>query len=151
MKRPLALVTVALLALLAPGVASAGADPPNDLVTGHGDATDTLDISLAAGSGPLGEDPNGHFKFTAGGGGPTESVHVTCVAVLGDRAVVGGTDPSLTPPGVYLNVEDNGTEGDMAEGFVGGSGTQTDCLNVLAIPPFGPLVKGDITVHDALP
>jgi hypothetical protein len=82
--------------LVLPGVAGAQA-PAQDSVTGTSflyfsptDLFSTSTTTLDARSGPAGENPTGTFTAHFGGGlGPTYTGSVTCLAVNGNRAVIG--------------------------------------------------------------
>ena len=154
LKRTLASTVLGFPVLLAAGAVDASAESPNDRLTGHGSIpiTTVEGISVGAHSGPLGEDPNGHFRFTTTSGF-TASLHVTCMTVVGNRAIVGGNDPSIVPPGNgrYLVVEDNGAEGDSANTVGSFSATPALCdelfLREFELFP----VEGNLKVQDALP
>jgi hypothetical protein len=94
-------------------VEPAAAAPANakvqDQVTGSGSLVGIGDNSFAvrARSGPAGENPKGHLSVQEGG----VALHngkVTCLAVAGNRAVVG----SDFNGGIYLLVVDNGDPAD---------------------------------------
>src|SRR3954464_8486223 len=78
-----------------------------DSVTGSGSLLGIGDNSFAvrAQSGPAGEKPKGHLSVEEGGL-LLRNGKVTCLAVDGNRAVVGADAGDGT--GIYLLVEDNG-------------------------------------------
>ena len=132
-----------------------------------------LGFSIDARIGPSGENPTGTISY--GYGTPTynESAAgiVTCVAVAGNRAVVGGYGlrtqsglgfyPNPPPPpsnyGFYLVVADNGPPAgnppggpDQADLVLVGPDPPTTCTGVLP-ERLGLVVGTDIVVHDAPP
>jgi hypothetical protein len=100
-------------------------------------------VDLDAHSGPRGENPTGEASMHERAffnGGP-----VTCLNVIGNKAVVGGT-------GYLFEVEDNAGTG-TPDRFSGPPGlflgTPTTCPSDLDVPLRG-VTSGDLVVHDAL-
>jgi hypothetical protein len=132
-----------------------------DTVKGHavrrvyqsGDSTLTVSIDVDASSAHDGAVARGTFATRYPGGDPDVSGHVVCLAVSGNRAMVGGIidrssgpNASLTPPGtaVLFAVTDLGDRDTELTFFVlvsQGCGVQE------AIPEV-ELSEGDFTVHD---
>jgi hypothetical protein len=169
--------------LLGPGVSAAQPpSPTQDSIVTLSSVSENfvqlLDLSflIDARSGPSGESPSGSVRYFAGT--PTFNDHVdagsvTCLAVDGNRAVIGGYGlriiggnsfgPSNPPPppqnaGFFLIVVDNGppiepnaSVGPDLAGYPvqAGSTPPSDCSNVS--PDSLSLVFGDIVVHDAQP
>jgi hypothetical protein len=140
---------VVAAAFQTPGVAAAQA-PAEDFVIGTGATGDSdffTDIAIDAHIDPSGANPHGTVSFNVLGLLHIEGP-VTCLAVTADRAVI-----TVGPTGfssVRVEVVDNGSGGStpdtfFAEPFI------TDC-SPTHFPTFGgPLIAGDITIHDALP
>lgn len=120
-------------------------------------------FEVNAQSGPLGEDPKGFLSLT--GSVPLDKTRVTCMTVVGNRAVVGAPDPARPDEetgelhGAYLGVEDNsdlpGDVPDRAIQFVGPPPSQAKCdavFHIMGLPTtfLWPLEEGDVKVHDAL-
>jgi hypothetical protein len=153
-------------------VVSLSATGAGDAVTSDGAsfAPTSVELRLAAHSGPSGENPGGTINY--GWGVPSEGVHfsgiVTCVSVAGNKAVIGGfgtlvVDDRFDPPfvsrtGLFVEVVDNGpfveldpggqwTFGpDQAGLLLAGPTPPRDCAGV-SLGLDG--VHGDIVVHDA--
>jgi hypothetical protein len=135
-----------------------------DTVNGHGvrpvyrsgDPSLAATIDLDASSAYDGSGATGTFATRYPGGDPDVSGHVVCLAVAGNRAMVGGIidrpsgpNASLTPPGtaVLFAITDNGDRDTELTFFVlvsQGCGVQD------AIPEI-PLTEGNFSVHDELP
>ena len=145
------LVAVVGLAVPAQGAASPP-PPPADRVVGGGAAGIFLDISVDASSDPSGGHPSGRVSFDAEVYVPFRGVWVlltfegpvTCLAVKGNRAVI-GFDAFLGP--MKAVVVDNGSTGSPADQF-GVTPTTTDCSDETGVSPV-PLAFGDIVVRDA--
>jgi Domain of unknown function DUF11 len=135
-----------------------------DTVRGHavrpvyqaGDPNLTATIDLDASSAHDGTGARGTFTTRYPGGDPDVSGRVVCLAVSGNRAMVGGIidrasgpNASVTPPGtaVLFAITDNGDRDTELTFFVlvsQGCGVQD------AIPEI-PLSEGNFTVHDEMP
>jgi hypothetical protein len=164
MKKYLAVLALALLfsVVAGSGVASAthstSDNPPHDFAVGSGHAP-AIGVSVAfsaISSGPLGENPQGHYRIDLGTGTVFQGP-VTCLATAGNRAVLGGPHPDLPQSGLFIVVEDNGTPSEVApDRFNIASApvtpTQATCQSLLAtsIATF-PIDQGNLTVHDAPP
>lgn len=168
------LLTVACLAslLLMKGNASASHDPSGepfdeDFVTGVATVTSVsptepcglscYGLRLDAHSGPLGENAFGSTLLAQrffSSGGP-----VSCLAVTGHRAVIGGPDTEFTGSAYLFLVEDNaatGTADRLLANYTALLGTPTACpspAEFVADPDRRPftVVDGDLVVHDAAP
>jgi hypothetical protein len=81
----------------------------HDRVTGSGSllGIGLNSFAVRAQSGPAGQDPKGHLSIEDGGI-VLHNGKVTCLAVAGNRAVVGADSNG----GIYLLVEDNGDPAD---------------------------------------
>jgi hypothetical protein len=155
---------VALLSLVfLPSVTSAShapgnsAGPPQDFAVGGGESPFSQ-FSFAAHSGPVGENPRGHWTAFNRDFNVKLSGHVTCLRVVGNRAIFGVRLEQATPSflegqGEIVEVLDNGEP-------VGGQ--PVDLLGTLGVPtpptvcpPFGVTVMvpfdGNIVVHDGQP
>jgi hypothetical protein len=150
----LALICVALpLALTPAATLGATGNLPGDSATGSGVFNfGTISFSFSATSGPLGESPQGTWRFGAPDG--DVSGDVTCLAVQGNKATLGGpiTSSTTTNPffavgrGVVFTVVDNGPgPQDMISGFQSGV-LPTVCAEQFLIDN---LEQGDVVVHDA--
>jgi hypothetical protein len=122
--------------------------------TGHGSGVADVitDISVAAHSGPLGEDPHGHVGFTTGI--PLVNGQVRCLAEVGTRAAVGTEDPMNPGFGAYLIVQDNEEVGgpDLLGAFTTSlPPSPFACLTLVSDPVPIPVTSGDFRVRDALP
>ncbi len=121
-------------------------------MVGGGTAGIFLDISVDASSDPLGGHPSGRVSFSAEVYVPFRDVWVlltfegpvTCLAVKGNRAVI-GFDAFLGPTKAV--VVDNGSTGSPADQF-GVTPTATDCSDETGVG-LVPLTIGDIVVRDA--
>lgn len=174
------LIKAAVLAALAalamtPGIATAqaGEDSVVGRVFGFPEGTVYFASDVDAHSGPSGENPSGSVNYQQGTPAYTESLpegRVTCLAVSGNRAVVGGFGlrsvggysfpPEFPPPppadaGFYLLLVDNGQPvpgqdlgPDEVAFKLGGTQPPTDCGTV-ALPAPTPFFAGDVTVTDA--
>lgn len=152
MKRNPAAVVVLLVTAALSYPPSATAAPPNDSAAGAGkqDATG-VSFSFSAHSGPEGEDAKGHYRIT-GAGAPRDG-KVTCFAVVGNRAVVGGERQDAPGQGEFILVEDNGSPGDGVadRANVAVGATADACDSILASDMFlFPITQGNVTVNDAL-
>jgi len=157
----LACSTVSASLLLAP--AAAVAAPPHDSATGSGKITGRTgaasDFSLAAHSGPQGEDPQGNVNLRNidfPGAGDKGKGHVLCVLVIGNEAAVvaefknGGPFPGFPFAAVY--VQDNGQpSGDTPDRGLAFGINIPSCADTMAIgQEFAqPLVQGNVVVRDA--
>jgi hypothetical protein len=157
MKR-FAAIASAIGAIGAVAASSASADPPNDQVTGHGSVFSNFSgpaldyFWVAAHSGPLGENPQGHLRIILDGS--VISGQVRCLFVFVRDAVVGIDLPG--PPGgnegAYLMVRD--FEGlpfpDRANIVTGPAPTFASCASVFLLGTQS-VEDGDVRVHDANP
>lgn len=142
------------------GAASAthsnGKGPNQDLVTGSTRFPGIeAKVHINAKSGPAGEDPRGHFYISQGGFADFRGT-VTCLNVVGNRAIVGGevkrSSAGLPAEGTgFLQlIVDNGEPGDS-----------DSSLTVLTpVPPTTcptpssdgiTATRGNYVVHDATP
>jgi hypothetical protein len=145
-------VFVTVVALGVPAGATATAPvPPQDFVVGGGEVGPFREISIDARSDPLGGNPSGAVSFIAefvlGGNlvrvpfaGP-----VTCLAVEGNRAVIGFL-AFIGPTKVV--VVDNGSTGSPADEFGVLPLAATGCSDETGVG-LSPLSFGDIAVRDA--
>ncbi len=172
-------VVAVVIASLCAGVASAQA-PDEDSVTSQDVYAfpfnaPYLQPRIDVHSSPSGQPPAGTLSYSFGSAGYNETVPsalVTCLAVSGNRAVIGGYGlrtqggysyyeiPPFKPPppayvGFYFFVVDNGPPGtvpftgpDQIAFELGNSTPPTDCAT-LAWPDLTLLAQGDIVVHDA--
>jgi hypothetical protein len=103
-------------------------------------------------SGPSGENATGTVTGTVAGSGITIVTDVTCLAVSGNRAVIG---LRARPPdvfNVYLVVVDGGASGQDSFGPVASpGGVATDCASVTTNPSLTPFTGGNVVVTDAPP
>ena len=133
------------------GAAATAPVPPQDFVVGGGEVGLFHEISVDARSDPLGGDPSGAVSFVAEIpiGGTVARVRfegpVTCLAVDGNRAVIGFR--AFIGP-LKVVVADNGSAGSPADEF--GVGLQTSGCSDETGVGVSPL-SGDITVRDASP
>lgn len=151
---------LAAAVLVMTGNAMASHDPSGepfdeDFVVGNaevdwcGGGCFTADID--AHSGSLGENATGYAVFGlrvnyVGGS-------VTCLTVVGNRAVVGGQDGFFTSGGYLFSVEDNAASG-TPDRFAFAAGRlaepPTTCPRPDELDPiFYPVIVGDLVVHDA--
>jgi hypothetical protein len=172
-------VVAVVIASMFAGAASAQA-PDEDSVTSQDvfafpSSAPYLQPRIEVHSGPSGQSPAGALSYFFGTPGYNETVPsaaVTCLAVSGNRAVIGGFGlrtqsgysysaiPPFHPPppanfGFYLFVVDNGPAGTVPFtgpdqiAFEPGSTTPpTDCAAVVW-PDLTLLAQGNIVVHDA--
>jgi hypothetical protein len=167
MKRLLVALFLALVASLALAVNAAsathsnGQGPNQDLAAGTGQvAAVGLDfkVHVDAKSGPMGEDPQGHFRLEAVqpffGVDVDIRGQVTCLQVIDNRATIGGViersnDPRF-PEGsgilIFVRDDDEGA-GDGVSMALLPSPPQT-CEGFA--DPFRPNTQGNFIVHDAL-
>jgi hypothetical protein len=144
----LAVVASAVAGLLVvPGAAAQA--PTGDFVTGTGANFFFSDIQVDAHSDPKGGNPTGRVSLqtSIGVAGP-----VTCLAVSGNRALIGFEDPIVghilalaidnRPPGATNLPPD--------EFYAGPALPADDCLPLIS-GTGGQLLRGDIVVHDAPP
>jgi hypothetical protein len=143
-------VTVVALGLPAGAAATAPVPPRDSVVLGGGEVGTLHEISINASSDPLGGDPSGGVSFVAEVRVRGVLVRlrfegpVTCLAVEGDRAVIG----FLTFVGpLKAVVVDNGSTGSPADEFGVDVGA-TDCSDETGVGLL-PLSSGDIVVRDA--
>ncbi len=147
-------VFVTVVALGVPAGAAATAPvPPHDLVVGGGEVGLFHEISINARSDPLGGDPSGAVSFVLEIPirGTVARVRfegpVTCLAVEGNRAVIGFRSTFLGP--LRVVVADNGSTGSPADEFGVGVGLlPAGCSDVGGVG-LSPLSLGDIAVRDA--
>jgi hypothetical protein len=167
MKRLLAALFLALVASLALAVNLASATPGNaqgpktDLAAGTGQTDffgSEIKVHVNAQSGPSGEDPRGHFSYQAVDPSLDFEIsgRVTCLNVVGNRAVVGGVversnDPSF-PAGegvLIFIVDDDKGAGDGF--FAVATDTPETCPPPPPFEPPFPTNQGNWVVHDAMP
>ena len=145
-------LAIGSLLLLTAGLAQA--NPPNDFAVGAGKVPSIeTEVAFSAHSGPTGEDPSGHFNITIGGN--EFDGHVTCLAVSGNRAVLGGEYPDFPGSGIFIRVEDNGNPSgatpDRLTWISGPPATPAFCQFLLTANFFTfPVTQGNIVVNDAL-
>ena len=143
----MAVAALAITLLAASATASAQA-PPQDSVVASGSTLMFSNFDIAVTSGPNGENPTGH-SFVTLGGETFRSDTITCLAVSGNTAVVGG---SLQPNSIgfvgFINtLVDNGPFGDL---FTANSRNVPP--TICPAPEFGSqLLSGEVTVVDATP
>jgi hypothetical protein len=170
MRRWFPLLCVIALALVPAGsarAAGAATAPSGDFVVGGGTTatfiiavTPTLaapfrfeNIVLDAHSDPNGANAGGtvSFMFVNAASPPAVSFAVggpvTCLAVSGHTAVIGFNDTTFG--NVVVSVVDNGSAGSPPDEFFSDP-LPTTCGELGPINDGGPLVSGDITVHDAI-
>jgi hypothetical protein len=118
----------------------------------------TQAFKVNAQSGPLGENPKGHLTISSGGFADADNGDVTCLLVVGNRAIVGTDDPNSTVGrGSYIAVVDNSAvPGGAPDGAVIISGPHADEAGcALAFSVLGtatlPLQEGRVKVDDAIP
>jgi hypothetical protein len=143
-----ALATVVALAVPAQEAATAPV-PPRDFVLGSGMSGIFQDIVIDARSDPLGGNPSGTVSFRVVIP-PLEALvsgSVTCLAVGGDRAVIGFVDTTAGVGPVTVVVGDSGPAGSILDEF-SASPQPTDCSTDPGLDG-GPLSQGDILVRDA--
>lgn len=177
MKKTLAALTLALLLSLVAAVGVANAThsenedfdgPPKDFAVGSATLLEYVvsskkaDLSFAAYSGPLGEDPRGHINPRIEPFAEATS-HVTCLGVLGNRAAVAGEVEESSPGrvrGVAIFAEDNGKPSEQTPDRAGVvrffALKNTDvCPVLLGLVSSGfslfPVEQGNVTVHDGQP
>lgn len=144
-------VTGVALGVLPQGAVAAPV-PPRDFVVGSGERGSFFqEISISADSAPLGDDPSGSVSFVAeivvGGSVArvTFSGPVTCLAVHGNRAVIGFL--AFIGP-MKVVVVDNGSTGSPADEFGAVPFAGTNCSDETGVGVL-PLTSGDIVVRDA--
>ncbi len=166
MSRSVRAVVIALLTIAALGTQApvAAADPGQDRAAGIGEvrlpiATRSyrLTFIFSARSGPAGEDPRGSADtfFTENPQYRTR-MSVTCLAVTGNRAVVGVSgvlirDGAEVPIGQEFLVVDGGPDGADDRYAPLETPGPLDCVAPALPPDSYPLAAGNITVHDASP
>lgn len=161
MSKLLLLPCLAAAVLLMTGSAIASHDPSGepfdeDFVVGNAEvdacSSGCFATSLDAHSGPLGENATGTAIYGLRVnqiGGP-----VTCLTVVGNRAVVGGQDTFFTSGGYLFSVEDNAASSTPDRfAFVARlAEAPTTCPGPDDLDPtFVSVVDGDLVVHDAQP
>jgi hypothetical protein len=132
---------------------SAAQQGKKDRVTGEGVIVATYPFAVNAHSGPDGEKPSGQFDNTFIQSGRYK---VSCLAVSGNRAVVGAVNPVNPGADVFLLVEDNGPPGSVvpdrgSEMFGGGAATDEFCRDILRFSfPLDQafVIEGDVEVTD---
>jgi hypothetical protein len=172
---PLAVTLVLALVTMSPSTADAQflttapnipGDPGLDsaLGSGHVAATDLeVLINVAAHSGPLGQNPAGHYHLETVPGNASITVEldadITCLTVVGNLARVGGFVTKFTENGVPVTgvqgiletVEDNHLLG--TPDMVGTIFTLPAAPSICPPPVPGeaniPINQGNIVVHDA--
>jgi hypothetical protein len=140
---------VASLVLLAIGVPAAGARTGSaglqDSVTGE-DLLDGVGWRFDVHSGTAGEAPRGQVTLVSDHAVVSD---VTCLAVTGNRAVIGVTARALTLPSIWV-IEDNGPGASDRFGMVAGDGTVGYSCTNPPTPVMDPLQSplGNLTVGD---
>jgi hypothetical protein len=165
--RALRAAGVALLAGLVAAVAAplaAAQVPAGDSATGV-TFTSGIGLNFEARSGPTGENPSGTVGINLGGGsGPFYSAQVVCLAVTGNRALIGwvGTQRvagMIIPAAGLIGVVDAGPDPDPLEPGPDMAGfleifpyppSPPDCSAAGPLPDLFP-VLGDMVVVDAQP
>ncbi len=150
---PLAFVGVVVLAAFA-GPAHAQVFT-QDSVVGHGTGGLSYhSFDVTATSGPSGENPTGEVSLSLFDGRIFASGPVTCLAVTGQRAVIGFSDEGGQQAGqVIVEVEDLGGPGSGLDTIKSSAGTGRapgDC-SPLTSGLFAHVDSGDIVVTDARP
>jgi hypothetical protein len=166
-KKLLAALALALLLSLALGMSVAnathntGEGPPNrDFARGTVESISETQTHVNAISGPLGENPQGHFyveRKQPEGAAPALDYRgdVTCLRVDGNRAAIGGevTQSKLgniaEGTGILITVVDNGEPGDADFATVVGLPTPPTTCPPERFPNIGQ--RGNFVVHDATP
>ena len=153
------LLTAAVLAVVTPMGAAAG---QGDAVIGGARDAFGANVIVSARSDPNGANPSGHINATLpspGSPGDTFQVRikVTCVAVAGNLAAVGGiiseSSSNDNPPGsdfvvVFRDSGLAGGEDDAVEPLAGAPAALcADFVPLAAAAP--PILSGNITVNDA--
>ena len=140
------------LTFVAIGMSPASAQGTGEnTVTGGGSTADGFftAISVDAHSDPSGANAGGTVSFTVLGAfnvsGP-----VTCLAVDGNRAVIGFNDVTSGFGPVTVEVVDNGSSGTPPDTFFADP-IPTDCLSDPTLGSGGPLGSGDLVVHEVPP
>jgi hypothetical protein len=142
MRRTATLAFVVLATVLTPSATAQS--PTQDTVVGSGATFLFSIIEVDARSDPSGANPTGQvfLQFTAGFGGP-----VTCLAVSGNRALVGFRDP-IAGDILALAIDNRpaGATGLPPDEFV--AAPQTGGCTP-SISGAAPLLEGDIAITDA--
>jgi DNA-binding beta-propeller fold protein YncE len=149
MRRGWAVLGACLLVALTAAPAAAQA-PALDTAVAKGDVPSFLlsNFDVNVQSGPSGENPTGHVAFDALG-----TIHIegapSCVQVSGKQAVI--NIRSLGVVTVFLF--DGGPPGSgLDRALAAPSGrAPTDCSFTPGSPPGGPVINGDVAIHDAPP
>ena len=140
-----AILTLTFVAIIGISPASAQGTGENT-VTGGGSTADGFftAISVDADSDPSGANVGGTVSFTVLGainvGGP-----VTCLAVDGNRAIIGFNDVTSGIGPIAVEVVDNGSTGTPPDTFFADP-MPTDCLSDPSLVSGGPLGSGDLVV-----
>ena len=163
MRRRIVTAFTVALAIAGPGVVAAQG-PRVDLVAGTAQFTDGLvadtEWHVNAKSGPMGENPQGHFFVRL------ESAillnldfrgRVTCLNVTGNVAVIGGeitasrTPDAVVGQGILIEVTDNGEGNDDPPDTFNGAFTLIPPQICPPAPlfPGAPATQGNFVVHDA--
>ncbi len=150
---PLAFVGVVVLAAFA-GPAHAQVFT-QDSVVGHGTGGLSYhSFDVTATSGPSGENPTGEVSLSLFDGRIFASGPVTCLAVTGQRAVIGFSDEGGQQAGqVIVEVEDLGGPGSGLDTINSSAGTGRDPgdCSPLTSGLLAQVDSGDIVVTDAQP
>jgi hypothetical protein len=150
MKSSLALGSMVLVAMFAPGAAAQV--PTHDSVTGTaaaGVGRSFVEFTFDVHSDPSDQNPTGTVDFN----GPfvnTGPLRVSCLTVSGNRAsmIVLAPAPDQYPPGLAVSVEDNGPGQDRID-WRPVAVLPSSCPVASAVSE--PTVSGDVTVTDAEP
>jgi hypothetical protein len=146
------LVIGVLVAVSAPGIASAKKASATDFAVGTGSTPTFQNFDFSVSSGPLGENPTGHSAVDV----PAfpehfESSSITCVSITGNTATFGGTlEPNNQGfTGFLTTVVDNGpaNSGLDTYGAQPAAGGPTVCTPVAAQQP---VTNGDVVVSDCV-
>jgi hypothetical protein len=150
MRRVVPFTAIVLMTVMTPAVVNAA--PARDSLVGNGSNPVLFSAQVSAKSGPSGEDAKGHWTFDDGFS-DKRKIDVTCLAVIGNRAVVGGPRPDAPGNYQYLIVEDNGADGDrMSSLSTLLVADQVGCALVATSTfPLDPVDDGNFTVNDAIP
>ncbi len=150
--RPLASTVVAafVAVMMLSGPAAVAQLAGESSVTGTGATADGVfsTIVVDAHAGPGGVDPNGTVSFSVQNtftvAGP-----VTCLAVDGNRAVIGFNDVSAGFGPITVEIVDNGPNGTPPDSF-DAAPSPTSCTGPTGVSP-RPLGSGDFVVRETPP
>lgn len=139
-----------VLGFAATGVPAAFAQVPGENSVTGGDTTADgffTAIAVDAHSDPSGTNVSGSVSFTVAGSLDIAG-SVTCLAIDGNRAVIGVNDVTFGP--LTVEIVDNGSTGTPPDTFFADPGA-TDCLSDPSLVSGGPLGTGDLVVSQVSP